>query len=927
MINFQYYIPFQRLRSVTDCGGGQWILLILLLLALGSVHPAQTLSPASQITGTVRDDARRPIADASLSLLRQNRTPFRQARSNREGRFLFEQIPPGKYELEVLHSGFEPRRLTVTLPAPTFSDGAWEILLAIRPIIELVTITAEAGSVRDKDTVTQQVNVIGEAALSRRARTVLAAVAQEEVGISLQRTSPTIGSVLVRGLTEVGVFLDGVRYTTSTQRGGINTFFNLNDPGGLRALEVLRGPNSAQYGSDSLGGTVQLISRQPRFGLTPPELEGEYSLVHSTVDRSIGNNLLLGYGAGQFGILTHVAGRRINPFRPGRGIDSHSAITRFLGLPSTILGSDRLPDTGFTQYGGSLKFSYTPTVNRQLAFHYQRGQQDGGKRYDQLLGGDGNLLADLRNLMLDLGYLRYLHQQVGPFDSLTITASYNRQREERVNQGGNGNPAAPITTDKEVTTSWGGSFSLDKQAFLRQTLLLGGDLYRDRVVAPSFNVDPRTQRVTIVRPRVPNGARHWLAGLFLQDAIELFPDRLRLSGAIRYNFSSYRARAADSPMVDGRPLVPDDALQVADWSGRLGGVWTLTPGLNLALQYSRGFRAPNITTLGSTGLVGVGYQVANRDVLGIGALLGDTADESARSTGVPIAPLTSEISHNYEVSLRWRNRWLETDLTGFVIDYRHAIVRQTLLLPQGAVGLPLGSQIVDRQLASGAVFVPLSSSPVLVQANRGVARLQGIEYTLEWRILPALTFGGQVATVKALDRLTGEIPTLGGGGLPPLTALLRISYQPPASRFRLELAAPLSGRQTRLSTLDLADRRTGAPRSRATIRNFFQQGACVRGLVTPGMTGQCGSPGGLLRTTGETLTELQTRLLGDLEEAPLFPTIPGYVLFHVHLAYRLTDHHSLSLSLENLLDRSHRSPGWGVDGPGRAFTLRYRWNF
>jgi len=44
----------------------------------------------------------------------------------------------------------------------------------------------------------------------------------------------------VRGLSEVGVYVDGVRYTNSTQRGGINTFFNLNDSSSLRAVELLR---------------------------------------------------------------------------------------------------------------------------------------------------------------------------------------------------------------------------------------------------------------------------------------------------------------------------------------------------------------------------------------------------------------------------------------------------------------------------------------------------------------------------------------------------------------------------------------------------------------------------------------------------------------------------------------------------------------
>ncbi|MEJ7714136.1 MAG: TonB-dependent receptor plug domain-containing protein [Pyrinomonadaceae bacterium] len=76
-----------------------------------------------------------------------------------------------------------------------------------------------------KDRVPQHINVIPVDAIRQRTTAVLAQVADEEVGISLQRTSPTIGAVLIRGLTEVGVYVDGVRYTNSTQRGGINTFF------------------------------------------------------------------------------------------------------------------------------------------------------------------------------------------------------------------------------------------------------------------------------------------------------------------------------------------------------------------------------------------------------------------------------------------------------------------------------------------------------------------------------------------------------------------------------------------------------------------------------------------------------------------------------------------------------------------------------
>lgn len=881
--------------------------------------------PAGEVSGVVKDANGAAVAEATVNLLNAQQTIIATAYTDEQGRFAFGVVAPGAYELLVTAKrGYEPKRRALLVTAA--GAAAVEITLGVEALSAEVTVTAETGAVQDRDRVTQQVNVITEDSLAQRATAVLAQVAEEEAGLSLQRTSPTIGAVLVRGLTEVGVFIDGVRFTNSTQRGGINTFFNLNDPTSLRSVEVLRGPNTAQYGSDSLGGTAQLVTRQPQFGYAKPETHGEFNTLFNSADRSFGGNALITYGAERFGLLTNLTGRRVNTLRPGGGIDSHSAINRFLGLSSDILGT-RLPDTAFTQYGGTLKLTFTPRDDQQISFHYQRGQQDGGKRYDQLLGGDGNLVADLRNLMLDFFYARYSKQRVGFFDNFSTTISYNSQREERVNQGGAGNPLAAITHDKERTSSFGFSFYLDKQAWSRNSFLFGGDIYRDHVDAPSFSVDPATNAVTVVRPRVPSGSRYILAGLFAQDSHELISNRLRVSGALRYNVGSYRSRAANSPLVNGQTLWPDDSLRVDDFSGRAGAVAALADGLNFAFSFSRGFRAPNITALGSLGLVGVGFQAPTADILGLGATIGATADESAVSTNIPVTPLVSETSNNYDLSLRYRKNRVDTDLTGFVIDYDNTIVRQTLILPQGAVGKQLGSQIIERQNANGAVFVPLSSSPVLVQANFGGARLYGVEYTLNVRLTNAWTFAGNYSFVRAEDRATGAPPNLGGGGIPPQLGFLRLRYQPGGARYWIEAYSTLAGRQDRLSTLDLSDRRTGAARSRASIQNFFRRGACVRGLTTPGSNGQCGSAGGTLIATGETLAQVQNRVLGGADSAPLFPAIPGYGLFGLRGGFRFNESNEITADFENIGDKGHRLPGWGVDGPGRGVTVRYRYRF
>jgi outer membrane receptor protein involved in Fe transport len=686
-----------------------------------------------------------------------------------------------------------------------------------------------------------------------------------------------------------------------------------------------------------------LVSRQPEYGFASPAINGEFNTFFSSADLSFGGNALFTYGTKRFGVLVNTVGRRVNTVRAGAGIDSHAAATRFLGVPSSVLGN-RLTDTAFTQYGGTFHLSFAPTTDQQVGFRYQRSQQDGGKRYDQTLGGDGNLIADLRNLMLDFGYLRYFKQRFGFFDNLSTTISYNSQREERINQGGQGNPLAAITHDKERTSSFGFNFFVDKQMGARNSFLIGGDIYRDHVDAPSYQFQPDENNpalgtVTLTRPRVPHGARYILAGLYVQDAFAAIADRLRITGALRYNVGSYRSRAANSPLVNGSPLFPDDSLRVADFSGRIGAVATVIKGFNVAFNYSRGFRAPNITSLGSTGLVGVGYQVATTDVLGLGATIGSTADANAVSTGIGVSPLKSETSNNYDLSFRFRKGQFDTELTAFIIDYADTIVRQTLILQPGAVGLFLGSEPIESQNANGAVFVSLSTSPVLVQSNFTDTRMKGFEYEIDYRFNDGWAIGANYTYVHAADRVTGEAPNLGGGGLPPQLAFVRLIYQPVRKRYWIEGYATFAGRQDRLSTLDLADRRTGGARSRANIQNFFRRGACVRGVTTPGSNGQCGTAGGILIATGETLAQVQNRLLpigatingvlvfDNNTSVPLYTAIPGYGLVNMRGGFRFDETQELSIDFENMLDKSHRSPGWGIDGPGRSITARYKLRF
>ncbi|HEV7797495.1 MAG TPA: TonB-dependent receptor [Pyrinomonadaceae bacterium] len=905
----------------------------LLTAALSATVMAQATT--GSISGIVKDQTGAVVSGAEVSLLHSQQAMLATTTTDSSGRFSFDNISRGSYEIRVTHPGFTPHRTSVL-----FANGNVDLnlRLTVNEIADEVTVTAEAGQVSDARELAQPVNVINEREILERGTEVVAQVVDEEVGINLQRTSPSLSAVFVRGLTgrNVAVYVDGVRYTTSAQRGGVGTFFSLIEPSSLEAVEILRGPNSSQYGSDANGGVVNFLSHSPTYGNENSEFHGNTNTFYSSPTNGFGGSQLLTYGTKRYGLLLNANARRINRLRPGAGLDTHAAVTRFLGIPPDVFGR-RLPDTAFTQYGGLLRASFNLNDTTQFLLSYDRSQQDGGRRYDQLLGGDGNLIADLRNLMADVFYARLLKQNLGFFDNAAFTFSYVGQREERINQGGNGNPFGAITNQRERTNVLGFNFYVDKQLGDRNTLLLGADVYRDKIAAPAFTTDPVTRAVANSRPRIPNGARYLAYGFFAQDSLTAIPDRLQISGALRYNVASYRALAADAPVVSGGPLFPDDSERFSAFSGRIGAVINVGRGLDLAAKYARGFRAPNTTDLGIVGLVGTGFEVNSQTAAGLGGFIGTTAGADAVSTGIPVTRLTPEISDGFDLGLRYTSKRFSAELTGFTTKLNDVYFDQTLILPPGAVGKFLGSEPIVSQNIRGWVAVAVApTSPVLVRVNYDAARFNGLEFNSQGRLSDQFTAKANFTYIRAYSLLNGLPPNI-EGGVPNAAAFLSLRYQPRA-RFYLEAYSTLTGRQRRLSSLDLSDRRTGAARSRGAIQNFFRRGACVRGLTTPG-AGGCTNPGGILIPTGETLAQVQNRLLpigatingvtvvDNNTNVPLFIAVPGYGLVGLRGALGFGERSEFSFDFENIADKQYRGISWGVDGAGRGVTLRYRYKF
>ena len=221
-----------------------------------------------------------------------------------------------------------------------------------------------------------------------------------------------MAGIFVRGLTgnKVNVFVDGVRYSTGAQRGGVSTFLDLDRSGAARFRGSAARPEQRRV-------RQRRARRQPAVPL--PRAVGRPAERPAVGRSRLGGRQLGGperriephrcrMPGPRIGALFGLAGRRIGDLRPGGGVDSHAAVTRFLGV--TLDRADA---------GAPARHRLRPvrrTDVAELAGRRERscssrrtadGRQDGGKRYDQLLGGDGNLIADLRDLTLDLFYVRY----------------------------------------------------------------------------------------------------------------------------------------------------------------------------------------------------------------------------------------------------------------------------------------------------------------------------------------------------------------------------------------------------------------------------------------------------------------------------------------------------------------------------------------
>ena len=896
------------------------------LLAVPSIcHTTARADTAmsGQVAGTVLDQTGASVNGATVVLFGAAGLEAQRSVTDQRGRFVIEKVMAADYIVSVQKNGFrEVRRVLHVTPGET---QQLEFQLNVASIFETVTVTPGRGVPQEVFQVPQSPVVVTEEDLSRRYANILPQALRDVPGVHIQQTTSGQGSPFVRGLTgqQVLHLINGVRFNNATFRPGANQYTALIDQDFAERVEVVQGPGSTQYGSDSLGGTINVLTH-PAQGAATFGLHGNVNTYFASADLSAGGSATLTGSADNWGFLFAASGRRTQDLRTGGGLDSHSVVTRLFGISSKFLG-DRLQDTAYSQYNANAKLQFKASDADVLSFEYLRGTQLGLRRYDQLDGGIGNLLNSFDPQVLDFFTARYDRLGAGPFDSISTIFSYNGQRDDRRSQNINNAQGlrSRISDEFNLTRAYGYQAQATTRVKRTHSLTFGAEFYNERITSrkQDFSFSNTTlafTNVADVRARFPNGSNYRTLGIFAQDIASLVPQRLTAHLGIRYSRFHFSQSSLDNPLdAAGRPTVPDVTEDLDDVTFNTGLTFNINRRLNLTGNVSRGFRAPNVSDFAATGLSGLGFEVSPAEGVRLGGSTG-ALDSSRRLTDIrSLEPINAEQLYSYELALRFLGSRFSGGVSVFDSEISNLIERRTLLLPQGSVGQLVGGQPIIRQDATGAVFTSLSSSAVFVRTNAIKVRLRGIEGTMAAKLRHDLSLNANAFYIRGTDLRTGAPPNL-ENGIPPFTGFVGVKWERAGLPAWIELYSNFAGPQRRFSDNDISQARIGGIRTREEIANFFVGGAVARGLVR----------NGILLPTGETLAQVQLRVLGPgLQPNQLFTKNPGFALLNLRGGFRIGERSSVTVILENIFDKNYRTMGSGIDGPGTNAAVRYSFSF
>jgi iron complex outermembrane receptor protein len=308
-----------------------------------SGNPARAEKDAASLEVRVVHMATRAPVAGALGIVEEN---AREARSGADGTMTLTGLAPGTYHLVVTASGFTPARVEVTVGAEGVTTAPDVVLTPELHYSEIVSVSPTA---RDQFESYQATSVLAGQDLAIEMGNTLADTVSAQPGIAERSLGPGSSRPVIRGFDgdRVMVLEDGQRMgDLSSQSGdhGVNV-----NPAAASRIEVVRGPATLLYGSNAIGGLVNVIT-----DLVPAEpvqkATGTLQADFGTGAREAGAAADIVVGNGQWALRAGGAGRRSGDVHTPDGTVDNTQSRSGLGS----IGVSRTSPSG--HFGGSYQY-------------------------------------------------------------------------------------------------------------------------------------------------------------------------------------------------------------------------------------------------------------------------------------------------------------------------------------------------------------------------------------------------------------------------------------------------------------------------------------------------------------------------------------------------------------------------------------------
>ena len=519
------------------------------------------------LSGEVYDPHGLVIVNAQVHLLADGQV--REVSTDGQGRFQFRHVDPGSYRLKTCAAGFQCEETSVEIGDT--STAPVEVRLKIAGIHAGVVVTATRQESETSET-TLASAVVPSQLLEQQITLTLSQALEAVPGLNWENAGAFRNRPVLRGLdsNRVLILIDGERLNnarTSTTNTGIEPA--LVDLSQVSQVEIVSGPGSVLYGSDALGGVINIRTRTATPGDTlrlGARLRNEF-FSNSGGRRNIVD---LTGSQGWWAFRAMGSAGNINDYRSPSGRLYFSAVDE----KSALADLRFYPAAGHSFF---VRFTHRGAYNFGVPSLDAQPVSIARFPSSKLQKFSGGYSGSFRSRWFSMLQVRAYGQEQ-PRDFLTDMAG-----------------AASHSLSDTITRvrSAGVDAQVKAVAAKRHELTYGISAYQDRHRETRLQWLQSAAGSTVLSraPSVPDSTFS-NAGLFLQDQFD-WKRRVRFQGGIRVD--RYRLNASTTADYDPAAFaVIQESRTETAWSGNLGTSVILSRHWTATANLGRAFREPNL---------------------------------------------------------------------------------------------------------------------------------------------------------------------------------------------------------------------------------------------------------------------------------------------------------------------------------------------